>query len=530
VSSQATGTFSKTPLPQVLVFLRRHRLDGTLVIENARGEDAGRVHFVGGLPACIEMKSATDRLGELLVIRGLISAKTLASSLKGMKERGLRLGRYLVEEGHIGDQDLRNVMEFQIERRLALLYPLSDEAFTFNPGENLTTFLEEDMTPVDPMHSMPRMLRDTWSESRLDGQLERLRGQGLLVTGIVEGDPYWYDDEREALASIEGRTLMLDEAMSLGAGRGHAMRVVLYVLMLGGGIEITGPGKADDHVEPRPLQPAQDPRILDLKQAARRKLAQIEHGNLFAVLEVTEEADLENIRASYIGLVKKFHPDTVSGLDDESLRDDYLAISTKLREAFDTLTDPEKRASHIESIRGGPTDLEEQAIVQQVLNAEIEFQKASILARKKKWKEACDLLRPGVEAAPENGEYLALLAWAKANLLAAGSDLTETEATLRRALSMAPRSEKANYYLAQILKRSGKEREALPYLREVVSQNPHNIDIKRELRILEMRFEEKEKKGRLLGALKGGEKTHDDEQDESGGTLGKLRRMLTKKL
>lgn len=528
MSSQATGSFSSTPFPQVLVFLRRRALTGTLFIENLQGEDSGRIHFIDGLPACIEVKTATDRLGELLVIRGMLNAKALAGALRGMKERGVRLGRYLVDEGLVKPEDLRSVMEFQIERRLALLYSLSEESFTFHQDQNLTTFIEEDMVPVDPVPSMPGHLRETWDITRLESQLERLRGHGLCISASTEGSPRWTDQEMELLSSLDGRTLTLEEAQELGSSIEPTMQILLYVLMLSGGLELIEAPQAGA-ASPEPAR--EDPRTKKMRAAAREKLTHIKSGNFFTMIEVPEKAGVEEIRTSYLKLVKKFHPDTASSVEDEKLRESYLAISTKLREAFDALTDPEKRKNHMEKLHGGPSDAQEQAIVQQALSAEFGFQKASILARKRKWDEVAAIMRTVVKAEPQNGDYIALLLWAEVNLKPAGANLTEQEAGLRNAVNLASRSEKANYYLAQVLKKSGKETEARTYLEAVAGINPHNIEVKRELRILDRRRDQPQQQRLSIDGLLGrGKKDERDGEQEDEGALGKLKKILTKKI
>jgi len=543
VGQQATGNFQATPFPQVLVFLRRRAMTGTLSIEGEDGTDAGKVFFIEGRPAFIAVQAASDRLGELLVIRGTINAKALAGALRGMKERGVRLGRYLLDEGLLEEEDLGDVMAFQLARRLKILYPLASERFTFHEGQNLVNFPAQDMHAIDPVPSMPRHLSDTWELSRLETQLSVLEGRGLSFKTTIDGGPEWSDPEQALLRTLEGRTLALDQALDEGSGQEPAMQVVLYVLMLNGGIDLVdAPAAAAASPPVRSGPPAQasgkapaaaaDPRQREMRQTAREKVAQIKEGNFFAMLEASEESDVETIRSAYLRLIKKFHPDSASSVNDEKLHQSHLFISTKLREAFDALTDPERKQAHLVKLRGGPTQEQEQAIVQKALSAEMSFQKAGILARKRKWSETASLMIAVLQAAPDNGDYLALLAWAEVNLKKSGEDLTEQEANLRKAVSMAPKSEKANYYLANVLKRSGKDREARTYLESVVRLNPYNIDAKRELRILSMRQEQPARSSSLLqnlGGERGKEKGGRDEKKPQG-ALGKLKKMLTRKL
>ena len=174
------------------------------------------------------------------------------------------------------------------------------------------------------------------------------------------------------------------------------------------------------------------------------------------------------------------------------------------------------------------------------LAAELAFQKAGILARKKKWAQTIEVMEHVVRADPENGEYLALLAWARASEGGPEADLSRFEAELKNAVSLSPKSEKANYYLAQILKRVGKESEARKHLQVVASINPHNIEVKRELHIMARRQGQTKKpagaglfSGRQKGTKKekGSSKQEGASEDKDDGTaLGKLKKILTKKL
>ena len=67
--------------------------------------------------------------------------------------------------------------------------------------------------------------------------------------------------------------------------------------------------------------------------------------NYFEVLNVSENADLEVIRASYKALAKKYHPDN-SDLPREEAEEKMALIN----EAYDVLSDDEKRKKHIEEL------------------------------------------------------------------------------------------------------------------------------------------------------------------------------------
>jgi cytochrome c-type biogenesis protein CcmH/NrfG len=79
---------------------------------------------------------------------------------------------------------------------------------------------------------------------------------------------------------------------------------------------------------------------------------------------------------------------------------------------------------------------------------------------------------------------------------------------LDRAIELHPAHEKAQLYKAQLLKRQGKHGEALKHFKKVVAINPNNLEAAREVRVANMREEQKEKIGAkspagLLGKLLG---------------------------
>lgn len=76
--------------------------------------------------------------------------------------------------------------------------------------------------------------------------------------------------------------------------------------------------------------------------------------NYFEVLNVSENAELEVVQASYKALVKKYHPDTTK-LDKEVASEKMKLIN----EAYDVLSDDIKRREHVQSLRNEKLKQEE---------------------------------------------------------------------------------------------------------------------------------------------------------------------------
>lgn len=68
--------------------------------------------------------------------------------------------------------------------------------------------------------------------------------------------------------------------------------------------------------------------------------------NYYEVLEITETASLEVVKAAYRALAKKYHPDTYEG--SELDREKNMA---QINEAYDTLSDSKKRDQYDEKLK-----------------------------------------------------------------------------------------------------------------------------------------------------------------------------------
>lgn len=69
----------------------------------------------------------------------------------------------------------------------------------------------------------------------------------------------------------------------------------------------------------------------------------------YDVLQVHETATAEEIKKAYISLVKQYHPDKAEG--NEEKQELYNELLLKIMEAWDVLSNPEKKAAYDEDLR-----------------------------------------------------------------------------------------------------------------------------------------------------------------------------------
>lgn len=99
------------------------------------------------------------------------------------------------------------------------------------------------------------------------------------------------------------------------------------------------------------------------------------------------------------------------------MKDACSKVFSHITEAHATLTDPKKRQDYLTLVKDGGATPDDQAKIQQVLEAATEFQKAEILMKRNPTdQQVFDLVKRAVSLDPEQVDYMALYAWLEAQL------------------------------------------------------------------------------------------------------------------
>jgi tetratricopeptide (TPR) repeat protein len=244
-------------------------------------------------------------------------------------------------------------------------------------------------------------------------------------------------------------------------------------------------------------------------QEIEQKSEKLEKESFFDLLGVTKDATEPQVQAAYFKLAKSWHPDRVPP-ELAELKTQVSTIFATLNEAFNTLNDPIKRHAYVKQLEQGDGESEADQ-VQRVVDASIEFQKAEVMLKKNDLATAESFAKRAAMVDPDQIEYIALLTWIQAMrrgdppILPEGKTSTfydDLVGILDGVLSKDPMFEKALYYRAVLLKRSGREDKAMRDFKMAVQINPKNIDAVREVRLFQMRKDKKRKdEAGLLGKL-----------------------------
>ncbi len=259
----------------------------------------------------------------------------------------------------------------------------------------------------------------------------------------------------------------------------------------------------------------------------------IEKEDYFQALGIARSDPPDVARSAYFALAKRWHPDR---LPEElaDVRDQAGKVFARITDAFQTLSDGERHAQYVEALEKGASEEEEQAKVQQVIEATLEYQKAEVFLRKRELDKALKSAQKAYEGDPEQAHHVALYAWTLAQQPEAQKEkrFDEALALLDQAIKLHDRCENALFYRAMLLKQLGKSRLALKDFKTVVDINPRNIDATREVRLAGMRGDvaDDAPKGKGKGKDKGKGKSKAEAKDEAinwtqdsvGDIVGKL--------
>ena len=221
---------------------------------------------------------------------------------------------------------------------------------------------------------------------------------------------------------------------------------------------------------------------------SRAKLAPKQ--NAYARLGVSPQAPAHEIKAAYLTLAKRFHPDAASKPGLAALTPELQSLFALLKDAYESISTPALRAKHDAANKNAgntkSTSRKEDSI--------LAMKMGEVLLKKRDFEGAIAKLRRAVEL-DASGDALAALAW---GLVAdpKGTAATKEEAAklINQALR-APGATARTYYVAGVLWRTKDPDSAVDAFRKALEIDPNHSDAALELRLIEQRRGKSQKSG-----------------------------------
>ncbi|HKP56239.1 MAG TPA: DnaJ domain-containing protein [Polyangiales bacterium] len=506
----ATGTLAKTPLPHLLIYLDQKLLSGTLAV------------WPDVIP---EGENRQDRI---LLLKGRPVAGRLIEPAKTLREGLLKM------------------------------FYRSEAPYAFYDGNLLGSGEDRLNGRVDPLSLITESLRMTARDAVVDDVLGRVGALKLRMQPKIELPRFEFTQEERTLVELLMAEPATIDSLTSESGMPRArVRRVLYLLLISKAVapyEPSMPAAARPSVGPTALPssvppegpipslppaapaasvppgasgpskspaarldrladlpsppPGLSPELTERWQKITTRARLIENQNYFEMLGLDKKATAADAKSEFFKSAKEWHPDRLQP-ELAPLRPAVEIIFGYLNEAHKVLGDAEELIAYQRTVREGGGTPAAERLMQQILDSAIAYERVLVFARRHQVDEALELLQKILNITKDEPDYHAMLG----SLLMQkypGPDAPIAKITeaLDRAIELHADHEKAQLYKAQLLKRLGRNQEALRHFKRVVSINPNNLDAAREVRVANMREENKDKTvakspAGLLGKLLG---------------------------
>ena len=515
------GALGEGVLPGLLRELYVGRKSGMLTLH--RGPDRRGFRFRSGHIVHADTNVRDDRMGEVLVRHGRLTAADLKRALGFSLRDGKRLGAVLVELGLIKPDEIEDALALHVHEILGKVFSWKDGTFEFTPGDETASVGSEATLKVSTGELVLQAARSVTDPDVVRyclGDIDRILGLAsdpLLRFQRVTLTPA----DGFVLSRVDG-TLSAREVVGVIPLPREETHRSLYALLSTGMIEFLPlPPKARPAVDPKkkraavqmsvveeqplvllPPEPPtaaeaaaqtaahavaaqDDPRRMEILEA----FAGLKRHTHFDVLRLDRAATEAQVKEAYFRLARRFHPDVHHDPALADLRDKIEAIFVRLAEAYEVLRNPRIRAKYEAQInppapgQAPVPDAPAPPVVDPVTEAReaaIAIKRAARLLTSEMYWDAIQVLEPAVVRAQgkprQEGRVLLARAYMKnVNWLKQGEEL------LLEVVKEDPAHGEACLLLAHFYRDQGLKARAAHMLRKVADLFPENDQVRAEL-------------------------------------------------
>jgi hypothetical protein len=351
LAPQETGELTQQDMAALLGRIHVEGLTGWLTIRRDDVEKA--IVFDRGAPILAGSNVAADRLGDMLVRQGRLSAAQQAQCVATLIATRRRLGAILVEAGFIKASELAPLVRRHFEEIIYSLFAWETGTWSLSPDRPEK---EENIQLTEhPAALIIEGLRRKYGTARLRARL----GSGHQVLRVVREARLsalldrmgLTEDERGCLAWFDGLR-SLDEIRLRGHADENALLAVTLALVVLGRLQaVSASGDSDPAPAPpgdgEPTGAGKDrERERDREIDRARILARyalVREGDYFQLLGVSRDATLHELRRAHQTLVRDFSRQGLAQELAAELGPELVAVRAVIEEGLRVLADPRLR-------------------------------------------------------------------------------------------------------------------------------------------------------------------------------------------
>lgn len=350
---EEAGTLDQMPFPYLLSRIYRDRLSCRLTC--ALGAVSKTIYFDQGAVVFARSNQKDDRLGETLMRLGRLSKEDFDAASELMRTHNLRFGNALIRMGKISQEDLKPLLTEQIREIVYSLFEWGGGSYEVRQEEPRKRSISISLSCADIVFEGLRRM------SNID-LIKNWLGDFSWKLSITSDPMLLYQSfnltpKEGFIVSRIDNQMSVDEILSLGGLPEDETLKTICGLLAVGILQWVDKNRLNASYN-EPIASVLGAHLqqsnFDIQSAAafcyevENMLATVKTANHYAVLDLPRNATPEQIRAAYTQLARKFHPDRHAQLAEYnlSLRGDLEKIFARILEAYNVLSDPEKRKEY----------------------------------------------------------------------------------------------------------------------------------------------------------------------------------------
>jgi tetratricopeptide (TPR) repeat protein len=439
-----TFKIEEFPFPLVMMDVIESQFTGILFVSTAQWKKG--LIFKNGSLCAIQSNRTDELLGNILVSMGIISEDENTLSLNTTRLERRKQGVILLEMGLVQPMEINEALRVQTEKRFL-------DIFSWERGIIQKVYKDE----VNKLNEL----------SKTD--MARLIRKGVMENTQFSSVITALSPFADTIPKVMVDTFPGDIGIDL---EDIGQYTVSEILLLG-----QDPSRALLSLYCTGDVSFEESKFKALIDTLRQKLKTIKDQDQFQALDVDRQISENGLKRAYIKIVKANHPDTYAYADDPEVK----------RLANEIFTEIQKAYTYINKLREGKP-VEEPQGIDESLQAEILFSKATELLKTRDYETAIDYFKLCVKMRPE--ERLFVESYVKTMFLrlqntGVGNPL-EIKSSIREGLNRFANSDTLWVIYGWVLKKEG-SRKAIDAFEKALEINRNNIDAQRELRLHQMR-------------------------------------------
>jgi tetratricopeptide (TPR) repeat protein len=432
------------PFPLVMMDVIESQFTGIIFVSTSNWKKG--IILKEGRLCAIQSNKTEELLGNTLVSMGIISEDENMRSLNTSRLERRKQGVILLEMGLVQPMEINEALRVQTEKRFL-------DIFSWESGTIQKVHKQE-------INKLPELSKADMARLIRKGVMEHTQFSNVITALSPFAD---------ATPKVMVDTLPGDTGIDLEDIRQYK---VSEILLLG-----QDPSRALLSLYCTGDVSFEESKYKALIDTLRLKLKTIKDQDPFQVLEVDKHMSEGGLKRAYIKIVKANHPDTYAYADDPEVK----------RLANEIFTEIQKAYTNINKMRQGKS-IEEPQGIDESLQAEILFSKATELLKARDYQSAIDHFKLCVKMRPD--ERLFVESFVKTLFLrfqntGQGNPL-EIKSAIRDGLNRFSNSDTLWVIYGWVLKKEG-SRKAIEAFQKALEINRNNVDAQREIRLHQMR-------------------------------------------